>query len=119
MSFPPDWLDHLQQHVTEQTDELELTELRPGDLVRVATLHTHYDLLIVEGRDAELRTNRPDRPSGRVRLMGCTFGQSSTIKPDHLFCGGNLEFSFDEGKMIHTTTTIRELHWVRTQKPDS
>jgi hypothetical protein len=49
--------------------------------------------------------------------MGCTFGLSSSIKPDHLFCGGNLELSYqlDGAPMTHTTTTIKEIH-LRRQK---
>ncbi len=119
MPSVPDWLAHLKLHVAEQADELDLTVLRPGDVIRVVTLHTCYDMLIIEGRDAELRTDRPDRPNGRVRMMGCTFGQSTTIKPDSLFCGGNLEFTFEDGKMTHTTTAIRALHWVRSERPVS
>jgi len=44
--------------------------------------------------------------------MGCTFGRSSSIKPDHLFCGGNLELSYrlKGTAMTHRTTAIKEIH---------
>jgi len=108
-----DWLEHIRQHAEENCSEIDLKALQPGDLLRVVTSHTCYDLHILENRAAILKTNRPDRPEGRVSIMGCTFGCSSSIKPDHLFCGGNLEFTFQDGYMTHLTTTIRELYWVR------
>jgi len=108
-----DWLKHLGDHAQTIGKELDLDSLQPGDLLQVLTLHTIYSLKINSGRDAELVTNRPDRPSGPVLINGCTFGQSSTIKPDHLFCGGNLEFQFDNKKQIQTTTVIREIRLVR------
>jgi hypothetical protein len=44
--------------------------------------------------------------------MGCTFGRSSSIKPDHLFCGGNLELGYrlKGAAMTHRTTAIKEIH---------
>lgn len=113
MSEPEDWLEHLKEHTTREHAELDLTQLQPGDIVRVITGHTIYQLEIVEGRRAQLTTSRKDRPSGLVQIHGCTFGMSSTIKPDALFCGGNLEFTFDDGKFVHTTTSIRGLQLVR------
>ena len=113
MSAENDWMNVLRQHVDEAPLEIDLTRLLPGDLLRVVTLHTTYDLEIIAGRIAELKCDRADRPSGRVQIQGCTFGRSATIKPDALFSGGNLEFTFDDGAMTHTTTVIRELHWLR------
>lgn len=107
----------LRDHVAESPPEIDLTQLLPGDRLRVVTLHTAYDLEIIGARVAELKCDRADRPSGRVQIQGCTFGMSSTIKPDALFSGGNLEFTFDEGRMTHTTTVIRELHWLRCRPP--
>jgi len=108
-----DWLKHLEAHAQSAGEELDIDTLFPGDLLQVLTLHTTYAFKIVEGRDAELLTDRSDRPSGPVRINGCTFGQSSTIKPGHLFCGGNLEFQFDNGNQIQTTTTIRAIRLAR------
>jgi hypothetical protein len=106
-----DWLRYIKSKEGALGDELELSELRPGDLLKVVTLHADYLLTIVEGRDASLKCSEPGRPEGPVRIMGCTFGQSSSIKPDHLFCGGNLELRYQsEGAaMTHTTTAIREI----------
>lgn len=103
----------IKGHVADTPPEIELPQLLSGDRLRVVTTNTTYDFLIINGRKAELTTGRADRPSGIVRINGCTFGLSSTIKPDTLFSGGNLEFIFDDGRMTHTTTAIRELHWLR------
>jgi hypothetical protein len=115
MSGNPDWLTVLRKHVEDGGAEFDLGQLQAGDLLRVVTGHTTYDFVIKEGRDAELETDRPDRPAGPVRIMGCTFGMSSSIKPDHLFCGGNLEFTFEGGAMTHLTTAIREIDWLRRE----
>jgi len=111
-----EWSSILTQHMESGDDELDLRQVEPGDLLRVVTGHTDYNLVFISGSDAELTTNRPDRPSGKVKIMGCTFGKSSSIKPDHLFCGGSLEFTFDEGRMTHLTTPIRAIHWLRRKQ---
>jgi hypothetical protein len=119
MGFIVDWLARLKQHASSEAAELDLTELRPGDVLRVGTRNTLYTLkLIDEHRFAELQTDHPNRPAGKVKIMGCTFGLSSTISPNHLFCGGNLEFSFHrEGvRMTHTTSAIRRIECVRREK---
>ena len=111
-----DWLARLKQHAESDHADLDLSGVAPGDLVRVVTKNTLYSLKLVDAdRAAELTTNRPDRPSGRVHIMGCTFGLSSTISPDRLFCGGNLEFNFllEGVRMTHTTSSIRTIQWVR------
>jgi hypothetical protein len=113
MSDSHDWMTVLQQHVTEAPTDIDLQELRPGDRLRIVTRNTSYDLVLLEGRYADLKTDRADRPCGQVQIMGCTFGMSSSIKPDHLFCGGNLEFTFEGGTMTHLTSVIREIHWLR------
>lgn len=109
MAHPLDWLKHLRREESRGHAELDLTILRPGDILRVITGHTHYTLEMKENRYAELSTNRPDRPSGRVLIQGCTYGLSTTIKPDRLFTGGSLEFTYRNGEMVHTTTAITEL----------
>ncbi len=115
METPPDWLKVIADYTERDGPELDLTLLLPQDRLVVTTRHTHYAFVIVEDRDADLETNRPDRPSGRVRLMGCTFGDSSSIKPDHLFCGGNLEFTYDRDgvRITHLTTAIVALRHLR------
>jgi hypothetical protein len=107
---PSDWLEALHDR-QNGGGEFDLTQLQPGDLLWVVTRRTVYRLMLLEGRDALLETSRADRPSGRVRIMGCAFGGSSSIKPDRLFCGGSLEFTFHGGNMVHTTTAIRAIRW--------
>lgn len=110
----PDWVSFLQGTGSACGDEFDLEQLHPGDRLRVVTRHTVYEFTMVSRREALLSTGRNDRPSGKVRIMGCTFGESSSIKPDHLFCGGNLKFVFEDGRMTHLTTSVREIHWLRT-----
>jgi hypothetical protein len=106
-----DWLRYIKSSKEKFGEELDLAQLEPGDQLKVLTRNSEYLLTIVKGRRAILACPQPGRPAGPVRIMGCTFGRSSSIKPDHLFCGGNLELSYQlEGKaMTHTTTTIREI----------
>mgnify|MGYP006350005261 CR=1 FL=1 len=105
-----DWLRFLLDHSASVGDELDLTQLQRGDLLVVVTEKSRYALRMTEGKHCEMETDRSDRPRGPARINGCTFGMSSSIKPDHLFCGGNLELSLEDGRIVHTTTTIRELH---------
>jgi hypothetical protein len=113
-----DWVKYLKSNEGKLGDELELSQLEPGDLLRIVTLHSEYFLTMVKGREATLVCPQPGRPAGTVSIMGCTFGLSSSIKPDHLFCGGNLELSYQvEGvSMTHTTTAIKEIHLQRQKK---
>jgi len=113
-----DWLHYIKSSEGKLGAELELAELKPGDVLKIVTLHSQYQLTIVRGREAMLDCSQPGRPAGRVRIMGCTFGRSSSIKPDHLFCGGNLELSYrlDGAGMTHRTTAIKEIHWQRRKE---
>jgi hypothetical protein len=74
---------------------------------------------MIGSRDADLTSSRFDRPHARVKIAGCTFGNSSSIKPDHLFCGGNLEFTYelDGQPMVHKTTAIKAIYWRRSTPP--
>jgi hypothetical protein len=116
--FMDDWVQYLRSNEGKLGDELELSQLQPGDLLRIVTLHSEYFLTIVKGREATLVCPQPGRPAGTVSIMGCTFGLSSSIKPDHLFCGGNLELNYqlDGVSMTHTTTAIKEIHLQRQKK---
>jgi hypothetical protein len=118
-----DWLHRLEEYAAADQAELDLAQLSPGDVLKIGTKNTVYTLRILDDqRAAALQTNREDRPVGPVKIAGCTFGLSSTISPDHLFCGGNLELSFlrDEVRMIHTTSVIRTIAWIRhAPKQDS
>jgi hypothetical protein len=107
-----DWLRYVKSTKGKLGDELDLSELKPGDLLKVITRNSEYLLTIEKNRDAILTCKQPGRPEGRVRIMGCTFGRSSSIKPDHLFCGGNLELSYQlkGASMVHRTTAIKEIH---------
>jgi hypothetical protein len=113
-----DWVQYLRSNEGKLGDELELSQLQPGDLLRIVTLHSEYSLTIVKGREATLVCPQPGRPDGLVSIMGCTFGHSSSIKPDHLFCGGNLELSYQlkGASMTHTTTAIKEIHFRREKR---
>ena len=107
-----DWLHFVKSKKSKLGDELDLALLERGDLLRVVTKNSEYVLKIVKDREADLSCAQPGRPNGRVRIMGCAFGRSSSIKPDHLFCGGNLELSYrsKSAAMTHRTTAIREIH---------
>lgn len=93
-------------------DEFDLSELGPGDELTVITQHTDYRFKMIGGREADLTCSRIDRPHAQVEITGCTFGDSSSIKPNHLFCGGNLEFTYDlDGQlMTHKTTAIQVIY---------
>jgi hypothetical protein len=93
--------------------ELDLTQLGRGDRLLVRTRNTTYLFAMTGPRSATLSSDRPDRPSGPVVLRGCVFGQSSTIKPDHLFCGGGLEILANGGAITHTTSPIETLQLTR------
>jgi hypothetical protein len=98
-------------------DQLDLRELQSGDELRVVTQHTEYVFAVLDHLGAELTTSRSDRPFGYVKIMGCTFGASASIRPDHLFCGGNLEFTYKvEGQPVtHRTTAIKAIYLRRTR----
>lgn len=108
-----DWEGFLRAHSALGLPEINLTELKPGDRLVVETLHTRYGFEWQEGGSIRLTTNRSDRPHGVVRIQGCTFGKSSSIKPGMLFCGGNLEYVSENGRMRHLTTAIRSLVLLR------
>jgi len=109
----PDWELFLRQHEKDSLAELELRTLRPGDRVLVLTQQTAHTLILRTDTEAELTTNRADRPSGIVTINGCTFGASSSIKPGHLFCGGNLEFRSGHSRTVYTTTEIRAIQVIQ------
>lgn len=113
-----DWLRYVKSTKGKLGDELDLSQLKSGDLLKVVTRNSEYVLTIVKNRDAILTCEQAGRPTGRVRIMGCTFGRSSSIKPDHLFCGGNLEMSYrlKGTAMTHRTTAIKEIHLRRQKK---
>lgn len=114
-SRPSDWLHFVKSKTAALGDELDLSQLAPGDVLKVVTLNSEYVLTMTEVRDAELVCEQPGRPAGPVRILGCAFGQSSSIKPDHIFCGGNLELSYrlNGAAMTHRTTAIQEILWRR------
>jgi len=105
----PDWIAAVRWNERSQFEEFDLNALRPGDRLWIWTDNTVYAFEMHEGREATLKTNRPDRPSGRVRINGCAIGVSSSIKPDCIFFGGNLEFIDVEGGTVSTTTPIRAM----------
>ena len=109
LSSVPDWETFLQAAEKSSLPEIKLGNLKPGDRLSVLTVNTCYIFQIISPSRAQLSTNRTDRPAGPVQLNGCTFGASATIKPDCVFCGGNLEFIVQNQQTIYTTTEIRAL----------
>jgi hypothetical protein len=113
-----DWKAFLKSLPESSQTELDLAAIADGDRVLIKTRNTLY-LFTWKGADtAELRTNSRKAPSGPVRIMGCSFGLSSSIRPETLFCGGNLELTHSQGEKTWTTSTIREIHLLhRSKKP--
>lgn len=112
----PDWEEYLRKHQASNIAELDLRTVKTGDILLVLTLHTAYTFTMLGRDEAMLTTNRADRPTGRVRINGCTFGASSTIKPDHLFCGGNVEFVHGENHLVYITSEIRGIQLAQAEK---
>ena len=111
---PPDWLEFLAGQTAKGMPEIDLRRLAEGDVLMVQTINSRYAFLWHKDGTAELASNRrKKRPSGLVRVNGCTFGKSSSIKPGVLFCGGNLEYVSQDGILTHRTTTIRSMELLR------
>lgn len=110
----PNWETFLRAAELSSLPEVDLGQLKAGDQLSVLTENTCYIFRITSPSVAELSTNRPDRPTGSVQLNGCTFGASATIKPNRVFCGGNLEFTVQNDRTIFVTTTIRALQLTQT-----
>jgi hypothetical protein len=110
-----DWITAIKGHQKREGDALILADLRAGDLLEIETRHTRYrlDWHGSDKMDAKLETDRPDRPHGAVRIMGCALGAGSTIAPDRLFNGGCLEFTSQNGAMVHRTTPITGIRLLR------
>jgi hypothetical protein len=98
-------------------DELDLGELRSGDRLLVHTQNTRYLLVMKGPHRAELTSDRADRPRGSVQIQGCVFRGTKMIKPGHLFCGGALEITLDQGRRTYTTTPIQALQLVKLNPP--
>jgi hypothetical protein len=113
-SCSEDWEAVLRGHVALAPPVLELCALLPGDRLEVQTRHTCYRLVWAGNDWAQLTTDRPDRPDGRIRIQGCAFGAGTTIAPGRLFTGGSLEFLSQGGALTHRTTPIVALRlWQR------
>lgn len=109
----PDWVAFVRAREAASVPEIVLTSLQPNDRLLLVTERTAYTFVMRGPNEADVTSNRADRPSGRVIIRGCTFGASSSIKPDHVFCGGNLEFTHGDPPQVTTTTTIRALQLVQ------
>lgn len=110
---PSDWESFIRDHQDKNLPEIDLSVLKPGDRLVVHTQNTVYSFLMTGPGSAMLSTDREDRPSGEVRINGCTFGASSSIKPDRLFCGGNVEFVRLDPPKTYTTSGIRALSLIQ------
>jgi hypothetical protein len=105
-----DWKAFIESHPGLKQDELSLASITPGDRILIKTRNTHYLFAWRSAELAILRASSAKAPSGPVRIMGCSFGLSSSIRPDALFCGGNLEFTHCNGERTWTTSEIKEIH---------
>ncbi len=107
----PDYLKVLAAVNATCGAEFDLRTLQAGDVLRITTEKTVYTFRMLDPkmRDALVESDRPERSYGPCRIMGCTIGMSSSIKPNHLHCGGNLEFTHQDGERVHTTTAIRAI----------
>jgi hypothetical protein len=113
-----DWEEFIRRHEASGVVELDLTVLKPGDKLLVVTRRTVYTFTFLPGgREAMMTSNRPDRPSGRVRINGGSFGGSSSIKVDHVFCGGNVEFIHLDSGVVYTSTQVRALQVTHAGPP--
>lgn len=65
-----DWLRYVKSTKGRLGDELDLAQLRPGDVLKVMTRNSQYLLTIVKNREAILACHQPGRPVGRVKIMG-------------------------------------------------
>jgi hypothetical protein len=105
-----DWKSFVESLPRTCEEELSLSSIVPGDRVLVKTRNTLYLFTWKGGDEAEVRANDAKAPAGDVKIMGCSFGLSSSIRPDALFCGGNLEFTHSKGEKTWTTSPIEEIH---------
>ena len=105
-----DWSTFVHSLTEPTCNELDLRRMAEGDSVVVKTRNTLYLLEWKTADSVELRTNSASAPSGPVRIMGCTFGLSSSIRPDFLTCGSNLEVTYNDGHRTWTTSPIEEIH---------
>ncbi len=101
------------------SEELALTAIVPGDRVVIRTRNTAYLFKWTGVDEAEVIANDAKAPSGPVRIMGCSFGMSSSIRPDALVCGGNLEFTHAGGDKTWTTSPIEEIHLLHQSQPST
>lgn len=112
-----DWIKFLRE--ADFGDRLDISQLKAGDVILVATEHTSYRLEVTDAEEffVQVSSDRKDRPEREMRLMGCTIGDSSTISPDSLFCGGNLEMNWCEDGELHTfkTTLIGKLTLIQRE----
>jgi len=113
-SASPDIVAFLQEVEKWIGDELDLSLIKEGDRVLVRTRNTSYLLHMTGTHSARLVTDRPDRPGGNAKIKGCAFGHSRMIKPGHLFCGGNMEFTLEQSRQTFLTSPIQAIQWIST-----
>jgi hypothetical protein len=104
-----DWDKFLLERGASSTPAIDLAMLKAGDRLAVDTKNTRYELVWLADGSVYLSTNRTDRPSGQVQVIGCAMGRVGPVKPGVLFCGGNLEYLSADSELRFRTTTIRAL----------
>lgn len=92
---------------------LELKELKTGDRLIIHTANTIYQFAIVRDRNAVLTTNKQRKPIGFVKLEGSVDYSSDTHYPEHVFIGGAVVFSSQNGAKVQATSMVMELHLER------
>lgn len=109
------WEMFMEGQVLHGPGEIELRQMRPGDLLEVGTKNTHYEFEWREDGRVLLRTDHANRPWGLVKVKGCVFHRSGISVPGVVFRGGKLDYVSMEGQVNHRTTIIASLNWVRSE----
>jgi hypothetical protein len=111
-----DWDSLIRSISKESSIELDLRWMGPNDRVVVKTQNSIYLLTWLQDGTVEICSNREKGPQGLVQIMGTTFGLSSSIRPDVISCGANLELNYNNGDKTWTTSTVTEIHHLRLDR---
>ena len=104
------WAGHRPAYLPMAVPEVKLWSLKEGDVLVASTRNTRYEFRWFNNGSALLTTSRDEgREARRVRLLGCTVEKADTFRAGVVFCGGNLDFVSDEGKVSHHTTAVQTL----------
>jgi hypothetical protein len=108
------WLGHSPKYIPTAKPEIKLWSLQEGDVLVACTKNTRYEFRWFNNGSASLTTSRDEgREARRVRLLGCTMDNADGFRAGVVFCGGNLDFVSDEGRVSHHTTPVQTLEVVK------